>query len=128
MELDYTIPAEKSFDDAVAAVVEQAAQGGFNVQFVHDVSATLADKGFPRERITIVEMCNAAHASRVLAQDVKIGLMLPCPVMVYAQEGRVFISTMRPTLIAEFFPSADLAETASDVENAIFSIMRSAAA
>lgn len=127
MELDRTIPTGKPFDEAVEAVRQQAGLHGFNVQFCHDVSATLAEKGFPRERVTIVEMCNARFASRVLAEDVKVGLMLPCPVMVYEEGGAVFISTMRPTLIAGFFPEADLAQTAQAAEEAIFAIMDGAA-
>jgi uncharacterized protein (DUF302 family) len=127
MELDYTVPTEKAFDDAVQAVIDGAASNGFTVQFVHDVSATLESKGFERERVTIIEMCNARHAAKVLEQDVKIGLMLPCPVMVYAEGGHNFISTMKPSLIAAFFPQADLAETAGEVERVILGIIDAAA-
>ena len=87
MELDYTVPTTKSYDDAVQAVQDAAAANGFRVQFVHDVAATLAEKGFEREPVTIVEVCNAKHAAAVLAADIRIGLMLPCPVMVY-ERGR----------------------------------------
>lgn len=127
MQLDYTVPTGKPFDEAVQAVQKAAAANGFNVQFVHDVSATLDSKGFPRERVTIVEMCNAKHASKVLAADVKIGLMLPCPVMIYAEDGANFISTMRPSLIAAFYPHADIADSANEVERAIIAIVDAAA-
>ncbi len=127
MKLDYTIATEKSFDDAVEAVVQATAAAGFRVQFVHDVAATLAEKGFERERVTIVEMCNAKFASQVLAADVKVGLMLPCPIMVYAEEGRVFISTMRPTLIGEFFPEAHIEDVAGQVEDILVSVIDEAA-
>ena len=128
MQLDYTVESSKPFQNSVDAVLEHAAENNFTVQFVHDVSATLAEKGFPRERVTIVEMCNARYASEVLARDVKIGLMLPCPVMVYAEGERVFISTMRPTLIGGFFPEAELDAVASAVEAIICRIIDEAAA
>ena len=128
MQLDYTIESARPFDETVEAVLEKASENNFTVQFVHDVSATLAEKGFPRERVTIIEMCNARFASAVLERDVKIGLMLPCPVMVYAQGERVFISTMRPTLIGGFFPEAHLDEIAGQVEAVIRRIMDAAAA
>ncbi|HEY5483178.1 MAG TPA: DUF302 domain-containing protein, partial [Propionibacteriaceae bacterium] len=89
--------------------------------------ATLAEKGFARERVTIIEMCNAKYASQVLARDVKIGLMLPCPVMVYEEEGRVFISTMRPSLIGAFFPGAGIDDVAAEVEAVIVQIIDEAA-
>jgi len=128
MELDYTLPTTKSYGDAVQAVQDAAAANGFRVQFVHDVAATLAEKGFEREPVTLVEMCNAKHASAVLAADIRIGLMLPCPVMVYEEDGAVFVSTMRPTLLAAFFPEAGIEATATEVEDAIVRIVDEAAA
>ena len=113
MQLDYTVATGKDFDQAVEAVARETADAGFRVLFVHDVAATLAEKGFQRERVSIVEMCNAKYASQVLAADVKIGLMLPCPIMVYAEQGQVFITTMRPSLIKDFFPNADIAGPAA---------------
>ncbi len=127
MELDYTVSTQKSYADAVQAVVDSAAAHNFRVQFVHDVAETLAEKGFDREPVTIVEMCNAKYASEVLARDIKIGLMLPCPVMVYELDGEVTISTMRPTLIGAFFPDAQLEQIAAEVEAKIVAIVDEAA-
>jgi uncharacterized protein (DUF302 family) len=128
MELDYTVPTIKSYGEAIQAVQDSAAANGFRVQFVHDVAATLAEKGFEREPVTLVEMCNAKHASAVLAADIRIGLMLPCPVMIYQQSGQVFVSTMLPTLLASFFPEAGIEVVADEVEDAIKRIVDEAAA
>lgn len=127
MELDYTVTTEKSYAEAVEAVQEAAKAHGFRVQFTHDVAATLAEKGFHREPVSIIEMCNAKHAHEVLAADVRIGLMLPCPVMVYESDGQVSISTMRPSLIAQFFPDARIDDVAREVEAAIIAIIDEAA-
>ena len=54
--------------------------------------------------------------------------MLPCPVMIYAQDGEVFISTMLPTLLASFFPDAGIEDVALQVEQAIERIVDQAAA
>lgn len=127
MELDYTVSTCKSNADAVAAVIASTEAHGFRVQFVHDVAATLAEKGFDREPVTIVEVCNARYASQVLERDVKIGLMLPCPVMVYERDGEVHISTMRPSLIGSFFPEAGIGEVATEVEGVLVDIIDEAA-
>jgi uncharacterized protein (DUF302 family) len=127
MQLDYTVATDKDFDQALEAVKQGTADAGFRVLFVHDVAATLAEKGFQRERVSIVEMCNAKYASHVLAADVKIGLMLPCPIMVYAEQGKVFITTMRPSLIKDFFPAADIAAVAQQVEDVLIAIIDKAA-
>jgi len=127
MEFDYTVATGKDFDAAVEAVTQGVAAAGFRVLFVHDVAATLAEKGFQRERVSIVEMCNAKYASQVLAADVKIGLMLPCPIMVYAEEGKTFITTMRPSLIKDFFPHVDIEAVAQQVEDVLVAIIDQAA-
>jgi uncharacterized protein (DUF302 family) len=127
MKLDYTVSTDKSFAAAVESVIELTAAHGFRVQFVHDVQATLAEKGFAREPLTIVEMCNAKFASQVLAADPKIGLMLPCPIMVYVEDGQTLISTMRPTLIGGFFPEAGIEAVAAEVEVVLFAIIDGAA-
>ncbi len=127
MQLDYTVPTKKPYAEAVNAVTESAAAHGYRVQFVHDVAQTLAEKGFEREPVSIVEMCNARHASEVLARDIKIGLMLPCPVMVYEESGETYISTMRPSLLGSFFPEAHLDEIAAEVEAEIVAIVDEAA-
>ena len=128
MQFDYTVRTNKEFDQAVEAIEQETANAGFRVLFVHDVTATLAEKGFRRERVSIVEMRNAKFASEVLAADVKIGLMLPCPVMVYAERGQVFITAMRPTLIGQFFPEADISSVAAQVEAVLINIIDAAAA
>jgi uncharacterized protein (DUF302 family)/predicted Fe-Mo cluster-binding NifX family protein len=127
MELDYTVATSRSFEDAVRAVTQRTEAHGFRVQFVHDVAATLAEKGFDREPVTIVEICNARFASQVLEKDVKIGLMLPCPIMVYAEDGAVHISTMRPSLIGGFFPQAGIGDVAMEVEGVLMQIIEEAA-
>ena len=127
MEMDYTLISAKDFDTTVQAVLDETEVAGFRVQFVHDVSATLAEKGFERERVTIVELCNARHAFAVLAADVRIGLLLPCPIMVFAEGDAVKVSTMKPTLIAQFFPAAELGDAPAEVERAIMGIMERAA-
>jgi uncharacterized protein (DUF302 family) len=121
MQMDYTRVSAKDFDAAVEAVKQ--ADAGFRVLAVHDVAATLAEKGFQRERVTIVEVCNAKYASQVLAADVKIGLMLPCPVMVYGDQGKVFVTTMLPTIIKDFFPRADIEAAAAAVEEVLVAIV-----
>lgn len=128
MQADYTVTTEKSFDEAVDAVKRATDKAGFKVQFVHDVAATLAEKGFARERVTIVEICNAKYASRVLAVNIKIGLMLPCPIMVYVEDGSVFISTILPTLMGSIFPKDDIDDVAAEVEAVLVNVIDEAAA
>ncbi len=125
-DFEQTVTSEKSFEQAVSAVVKEAGERGFRVLHTHDVAATLAEKGFPREPLKIIEICNAKYASQVLNKDVKISLMLPCPISVYVQEGETHISTLLPTSISEFFPQAGIEALASEVENVVLKIVEEA--
>ena len=70
--LDYTVVTNKSFADAVRAVEQKAVENGFRVLHVHDFAAMLGEKGFAREPLTIVEICNARYASEVLKKTQEV--------------------------------------------------------
>jgi uncharacterized protein (DUF302 family) len=125
-KFEYTVTTNNSFSEAVEALEKKTAEMGFRVLHTHDIAATLAEKGFPREPLKLVEICNAKYASRVLEKDVKISLMLPCPISVYVQGGKTYISTLLPTSIAQFFPNAGIEGVAADVETAVLKIVEAA--
>ena len=118
-----TVVSSKSFDDTVKAIEQKSAEKGFRVLHTHDVAATLAEKGFPREPLKIIEVCNARYANEVLNKDVKVALMLPCPISVYTQGGKTFISAMLPSRIADFFPGTGMEPIANEVEKVILAII-----
>lgn len=123
---EHTVTTERRFEDVVSAIEKKAMDNGFRVLHTHDFAATLAEKGFPREPLKVIEICNAKYASRVLDKDVKIALMLPCPISVYVQGGKTHISTLLPTSIAEFFPHAGIEGLASEVEEIVLKIVEEA--
>ena len=122
-QIEYTVETCKPFDEAVKAIEEKSAAKGFGVLHTHDVAATLAAKGFQREPLKIIEICNARYASEALAKDVRLSLMLPCPISVYREEGKTLISTFRPSAIPSFFPTAGAESIAAEVEKAILEIV-----
>ena len=123
---DHTVISQKSFQEAVTAIEKKSAEKSFRVLHTHDVAATLAEKGFPREPLKIIEICNAKYASEVLKKDVKLSLMLPCPISVYVQGGKTYISAMLPSSIVDFFPNAGIETLASDVERIVLEIIEEA--
>lgn len=125
---DLTRASARPFPALLQAVQDEAAAAGFRVLHVHDVQATLAEKGFHREPLAIVEVCNARFAHAVLATDPLVGLMLPCPIQVWERDGRCFVSALRPSAIATFYPDAGIEGVAAEVEAAITRIVERAAA
>ena len=111
---DYTVSTKKSFAEAVKSVEEETKKAGFRVLYIHNVTATLSEKNFQIEPFKIVEICNAKSAYAVLQADIKIGLCLPCKINVYVKDGQIFISGMRPIILSQFFPDADLSDALTD--------------
>ena len=122
MDFDYTVTTGKNVEAALASVQEEITKAGMRVLHVHDVQATLAEKGIQREPYRIVEFCNAKYASEFLRADPKIGLCMPCKINVYVHEGKVFFSGMRPIVLPQFFPHVDLGNMPHEVDATVPSI------
>ena len=123
MNFDYTVITKKPFDTAVKAVEQETKTAGFRVLYVHDVAETLKEKGFEIEPFKIIEICNAKSAYTVLKADIKIGLCLPCKINVYQKNGKTFISGMRPIVLPQFFPNADLGNLPEEIDAIIRGII-----
>ncbi len=123
---EYTVRSGKTFDAAVDAVEQRAAEKGFSVLHTHDFAGTLAKKGFQRDPLKVVEICNARYANEALKKDVSVALMLPCPIAVYVKDGTTFISTMRPSVLSDLYPDAALGDIAHAVEKTVLEIIEDA--
>ena len=94
----YTIHlAGVPFDEAQARNFEALEQQGFGVLTKVDVKSTLKAK-LDREfrRYVILGACNAQLAHRALEAELGIGLLLPCNVCVWEEEGGSVVSIARP--------------------------------
>lgn len=123
---ELTRETNKNFQEAVAAVEQAASKKGFRVLHTHDVAATLAEKGFQQEPLKIIEICNARYAHEVLQRDIRVALMLPCPISVYRKGNKTFISALLPKSIASFFSDAKLDAIAGEVERFVREIVEEA--
>lgn len=119
MEFDYTVISNKNFDEATEIVQKEIISAGMRVLHIHDLQARLAEKGYEREPFKIIEFCNAKYAAEFLEADIKIGLCMPCKINVYIQGGQTFISAMRPIILPQFFPNADLGDKPEELDRLI---------
>ena len=126
MDVDYTVTTDKTFDDAVEAVVQETENANFRVLYIHNVQETLAKKGFSTEPLKIIEICNAKNAYSLLQKDVKLSLFLPCKINVYVKDGNTVISALRPQFIQEIYQKTDIVELIKEVEEMIELIVNNA--
>jgi uncharacterized protein (DUF302 family) len=85
------------YDDAVAAIREALAQQGFGILTEIDVRKTLKEKrGVDFRRYLILGPCNPDFAHQALEAELEIGLLLPCNVIVYEDDGGSVVAAMDP--------------------------------
>ncbi|WP_040378252.1 DUF302 domain-containing protein [Dethiobacter alkaliphilus] len=119
----FEVVTNKSFGEAVDAVIERTKANGFRVLHVHDVQATLAEKNFEQEPLKIIEVCNAKYAHTALQIEVTVSLLMPCRINVYVTEGKTVISTVKPRSLAGIFNKPELQSFAEDVEEVLLRII-----
>lgn len=122
----YTVTTEKPFTDVVTAFERLVPENQFRVLHTHDVQATLAEKGFQRGPLKIIEVCNAGFAHKALNIDLDVALFMPCRYAVYEQDGKTTVSLGRPTMISQILPETEFRSLAEDVESRLTSIMHEA--
>lgn len=116
MQFEQTVDVHLPFADAVARTKQALAAQGFGILTEIDMEATLrAKRGAEIGPYVILGACNPALAEGALAADPRIGVLLPCSVVVRAtgpDGARVHV--FDPGLITEVTGVASLTAYADD--------------
>ena len=114
----YIVETGKSFDQASADLETAVKHNGFGVLHVHDLGSTLRSKGMTfKEQCKIFEICNPGQAVKVLANDMRLNLALPCRISVFTEKGKTIIGLIKPTkILSALSQDAALAQVAKEVE------------
>jgi uncharacterized protein (DUF302 family) len=117
--MDYYIgrTVAAGFDDTVMRVVEALKKEGFGVLTDIDVAATLKQKlGIEFRKYRILGACNPSLAHKALTEESKIGVMLPCNVIIQeTSSGQTEIATIDPLDAMERVGNPALGAIASEV-------------
>ena len=101
------------FDQAIELVTQALADEGFGILTEIDVKATLKkklDADFRPYRI--LGACNPPLARQALTTELDIGLLLPCNVIVYDDEGGTVVSIADPGAMVDLTGNPALKEVA----------------
>lgn len=103
------------FEDAVAQVREALKGQGFGVLTEIDVRATLKEKlDEDMEPYLILGACNPPLAHRALGVERRIGLLLPCNVVVRADRGGTIVEALDPQVMVGLTGRPELAPVADE--------------
>lgn len=107
-----------SFEDARTRAVDALKQQGFGVLTEIDVAATLKaklDRDF--RRYVILGACNPQLAHQALEAELGVGLLLPCNVCIWEEEGGTVVSILRPSAMFEVVKSDALSSVAREADD-----------
>lgn len=116
--VNYSISRETnlSFGEAVEKARALLQEAGYGVLCEIDVQAKLKEKlEIEREPYLILGACNPPLAKEALDAEPELGVLLPCNVVVYEQEGRTRVAAVEPERMLSIVGNEELEPIAEQV-------------
>ena len=105
------VPYEEAMERVTAALKAE----GFGVLTEIDVKATMKQKlDADFRKYAILGACNPPLAHKALSTELEIGLLLPCNVIVYEEDGGSVVSIVDPISMLGVVDSAELKPVADE--------------
>lgn len=114
-----------SFEEAVPRVIEALKSEGFGVLTEIDVKATLKKKlDVDFRKYVILGACNPPLAHQALTEEVNIGLLLPCNVIVYENdEGSTTVGVIDAGKMFSVVDRDDMESLADEVNCKLLNVL-----
>jgi len=127
MQFYYTTITDRSFEDTITAVTAALQKEGFGVLTTIDIAAKLKEKiGVEMSRYTILGACNPPLAHKALSVENKIGVMLPCNIIVQeTRDGKVEVSSIDPMASMAAVGNTALTNVAEEVSHKLKAVIGS---
>ncbi len=113
-----------AFEEAIERVTILLADEGFGILTRIDVREKMQEKlEKDMENYVILGACHPPSAYEAIHNEIEIGLLLPCNVIVYEKAGEVFVSAIRPSVAMGFIDNPKVADVAKHVEESLQKII-----
>lgn len=123
--LEMVVVSRYTFAVTIETLKRAAIEEKYGVQGVHELSKILTEKGFPRENLTVIEVCSPKMAADSLKNDVLAGLMMPCPIMIWEEDGKVLVATFDTRAMARMYRGDQMGAIGESVYNSLKKILSS---
>lgn len=124
----YEVLSKKSLEELDAALHEAAARHQFGILAVHDLQATMKNKGVDfAKRVLVYEVCNPHQAKAALEANGAVSTALPCRISVYETAEGLKVATLLPTELMKLFGSPELEPVAAEVERVVKAMVNESA-
>jgi uncharacterized protein (DUF302 family) len=112
------------FEETVERVTTLLAEEGFGVLTKIDIQQKMKEKlGEEMSKYLILGACHPSSAYEAILSEIEIGLLLPCNVIIYEQEGVVFIAAIRPSVAMGFIDNPHIKQVAVNIEKSLEKII-----
>lgn len=116
------LPYEQAIEKVTSALKEE----GFGVMTEIDVQATLKQKlDVDFRKYMILGACNPSLAHEALKVENEIGLLLPCNVIVYEDDGKSVVSIVDPVSMFGVVKNPDLDSVAEEARARLQRVIKS---
>lgn len=124
-DYSHTVQVDWDYDTAVEQTKDALEEHGFGVLTEIDVSVTLQEKlGVDVDDYVILGACNPEQAYKGLQEERELGLLLPCNVIVYRQDGDTYVSAINATQALGVAGNEDLQPIAEEVNQDLMDVVR----
>ena len=127
MEYYFSKKVDTNFQDTIELVTKKLKEKGFGVLTEIDVQATLKNKiGVDFYKYIILGACNPHFAHKALIEEDKVGVMLPCNVIIQQKDPNqsVEISAVDPLVSMSAIKNNKLATLAHEVQILLKSVIK----
>ena len=121
----YSRALDSSFDQALERTREALQKEGFGVLFEIDLKEKMKEKlGVEFRNYLILGACNPAFAYRSLQEDIAMGLLLPCNVIVYEEAGRPIVAAVSAIKLMSVVGNPRVEQLALEVDHKLTLVIK----
>ncbi len=117
MDYGFSKKINQPYEKALEKVTEELKKEGFGVLTSIDIKETLKKKiDVDFKKYTILGACNPPLAHKALQAEEQLGLLLPCNVIVYENNGGTMVSFFDPMIMTQIIDNEKLKPVAQEVQ------------
>jgi uncharacterized protein (DUF302 family) len=113
------------YADVLEKIGTALKEEGFGILTALNMQAILKEKlGSSFRRYSILGACNPPLAQRALDRDLDAGLILPCSIVVYEEDGGTVVSIANPMAMMSLLDNPELKPIAEEADAKLRRVLR----
>jgi len=113
-----------NFESSIEKVTEELQKEGFGILTEIDVKATMKKKlDVDHPNYKILGACNPPLAHKALTEEIEIGLLLPCNVIVYEKDANVHVAAIDAKAMFKVVDRDDIEPIADEVSKKLKNVI-----